>query len=92
MNESPGKTGLIIFLAIIIIAMGAKIKTKNETIQELEADNSNLSYDLRIKEDELQENQDMLEQANSNIEDARYYAWESYDEMGEALDNLETVE
>lgn len=32
-----------------------------------------------------------LEQANSNIEDAKGYAWNSYEEMGEALDNLETV-
>lgn len=35
---------------------------------------------------------DALDQANSNIEDAQSYAWESYDEMGYALDSLETVE
>lgn len=35
---------------------------------------------------------DALDQANSNIEDAQSYAWSSYDDMGDALDNLETVE
>jgi len=35
---------------------------------------------------------DALDQANSNIEDAQSYAWSSYDDMGYALDNLETVE
>lgn len=34
---------------------------------------------------------DALDQANSNIHDAKYYAWESYDEMGEALEGLEEV-
>lgn len=33
-----------------------------------------------------------IEEANSMIEDAKYYAWESYDEMGDALDNLGTVD
>ena len=35
---------------------------------------------------------DALDQANSNIDDAKGYAWSSYDDMGYALDNLETVE
>ena len=35
---------------------------------------------------------DALDQANSNIEDAQSYAWSSYDDMGYALDDLETVE
>ncbi len=35
--------------------------------------------------------EDKLEEANSNIEDAQSYAWSSYDDMGYALDNLETV-
>ncbi|MFA5838747.1 MAG: hypothetical protein WC849_02315 [Candidatus Paceibacterota bacterium] len=35
---------------------------------------------------------DALDQANSSIEDAQSYAWSSYDDMGYALDNLETVE
>jgi hypothetical protein len=41
--------------------------------------------------DEYVAAQDALDQANSNIEDAKYYVGESYEEMYDALDNLETV-
>lgn len=41
---------------------------------------------------QLESTKEALDQANSNIEEAKYYAWESYDDMGYALDNLETVE
>lgn len=56
-----------------------------DRISYLEDENSSLEYALSSYED-------ALEQANSNIEDAKWYAWESYNEMGEALDYLETVE
>lgn len=42
-------------------------------------------------ENELEDYKNALEEANSTISKAKYHAWESYDEMGEALDNLETV-
>lgn len=42
-------------------------------------------------ESELSFTDDALEEANSNIEDAKSYAWSSYNDMGYALDNLETV-
>lgn len=35
---------------------------------------------------------DALDQANSNIDDAKLYAWSSYYDMGYVLDNLESVE
>lgn len=40
----------------------------------------------------LEEANNNIEEANSMIEAAKYYAWETYDEMGEALDSLETVD
>lgn len=43
-------------------------------------------------DDKVDSYSDALDQANSNIEDAQSYAWSSYDDMGYALDNLETVE
>lgn len=55
-------------------------------------DHRNLENQLAESQDELSSYQDALDQANSNIEDANLYAWESYEEMGEALDNLEIVE
>lgn len=55
-------------------------------------DHRNLENKLEETQDELYEYQYALGQANSNIEDARWYAWESYDDMGYALENLETIE
>ena len=51
----------------------------------------NLRGQLELSRDELSSCEDYLDQANSNIEDAQSYAWSSYEEMGYALDNLETV-
>lgn len=56
-----------------------------DRISYLEDENSSL-------EGELSSYRDALEQSNSNIEDAKSYAWSSYNDMGDALDNLETVE
>lgn len=62
-------------------------------------DHSNLTGRISYLEDknsllrdELSSYEDALEQANSNIEDAKNYAWSSYGDMGDALDYLETVE
>ena len=54
--------------------------------------NSNLKNELKETKDELSNYEDALYQVNSNLEEARWYAWESYEEMGDALDNLETVQ
>ena len=40
----------------------------------------------------LEEANDNIEEANSQISEAQSYAWESYTEMGEALENLSTVD
>lgn len=48
-------------------------------------------YEYADAEDRASEYEDALDQANSNIENAKYYAWESYEEMGDALDYLEPV-
>lgn len=58
----------------------------------------NQVYESRC-EDDISEYKYALEEANSNIEtanssidNAQYSAWETYDEMGEALDSLEQVD
>lgn len=48
--------------------------------------------DMRECESNLNIASDYIDQANSNIEDAQGYAWSSYEDMGWALDNLETVD
>ena len=62
-------------------------------------DHHNLTSRVELLQDEVADlddkansYSDALDQANSNIEDAQSYAWSSYDDMGYALDNLETVE
>ena len=42
-------------------------------------------------ENRLSDYQTALEEANNNIDDAKWYAWESYEDMGDALDSLDTV-
>lgn len=40
----------------------------------------------------LEEANSNIDDANSYIEDAQSYAWSSYEDMGYALESLETVE
>lgn len=54
-------------------------------------------YDNQLNDNEqlksaLEEANSNIEEANDNITGAQYYAWESYEEMGDALDNLNTVD
>ncbi len=83
---------VIIILIVFIIVQSRKINSLKQysllllnSIDEASANNISLMYAL----DEANAN---IERVNSNIEDAQYYAWEGYKEMGEALDSLETVE
>ena len=81
-----GKGGWL-FVVLIVLSiwfwsdhhkLTGQIQTLQDKVYEL--DNKVNSYS------------DALDQANSNIDDAKGYAWSSYDDMGYALDNLETVE
>ena len=54
--------------------------------------NGNLKSDIERLRDETYECTYALGQANSNIEEAKWYAWESYEDMGYALESLETVD
>lgn len=47
---------------------------------------------LSERDDQYVRCSDALSEANTQIEDAQNYAWSSYDEMGETLDNLYTVD
>lgn len=46
-------------------------------------------YDSEVSLNEDYKN--ALQDANSNIEEAKSSAWETYDDMGNALDRLDTV-
>ena len=73
---------LLIILSIWFWRDHRNLTSRVESLQDEVAD----------LDDKANSYSDALDQANSNIEDAQSYAWSSYDDMGYALDNLETVE
>jgi chromosome segregation ATPase len=85
MNEDKcSYTGWIIAIIIILFLwflhsqdLGEKIEILNSRVEEYES--------------QIEEYKSALEEANNNIEDAKSHAWESYEDMGYALESLETV-
>lgn len=86
------KNIIIIVCIVAIIWMGFNIRTKNNNIEDLENTVARLRHAVSSYSYALDEANNNIEEANSSIEDAQGYAWSSYDEMGWALDNLETVD
>lgn len=90
MENKPNYIAII----LIFIVIFSVIKISN-----LNKEKNNLENELSYCEDAIDEANDNLEQANNNIEelnsiieDAQSYAWSSYGEMGEALENLYTLD
>jgi len=73
---------LLIIAVIMIMSLQSSLKDTREAI----------IYRSRAYQEALEEANDNIEESNSIIEEAQSYAWESYEEMGEALDNLHTVD
>jgi methyl-accepting chemotaxis protein len=76
---------IIAVLIIILLILGQKYKAQK-------AENEQLSGLVDEYSDSLRQANDNIEEANSYIEDAQGYAWSSYQEMGEALENLTAVD
>jgi len=77
-------------LIIAVLILGLLILGK--FYKDLRSENEELSSLVDDYEYSLDEANDNIEDANSTIEDAGAYAWESYEEMGEALENMSTVD
>ena len=82
-NENKYKNLFFILLVIFIISW---FKYNN-----LKEKNSTLTDQLNAYEYALNQANENIDEANSAIEDAQSYAWSSYEEMGDILDNLTTV-
>ena len=83
-NENRYKI-LSVILLIILIFIWARYKDlKRET-----AESADLVDEYQYALEQANEN---IDEANSIIEDAQGYAWSSYEEMGDILDNLTTVD
>jgi len=93
MENNDSKNWLTI---IFIIAFVWAIFFHKDKYEGLTAEDWFYEYDYQIARNEelesrLSEYQDAFQEANDNIEEAKWYAWESYEEMGEALDYLDIV-
>ena len=83
-NLPKNKTLIYILIGIIVFGW-FQLNKINSKVEELTNLNSDCEYTL-------EEANNNIEEANSIIEDAQSYAWSSYEEMGDALDNLYTVD
>jgi len=87
-GEDKYKKGFNIVLILLIIAVIVIISLQSNYKDLREA----IIYRSRMYQEALEEANGNIEELNSLIEEAQGYAWESYEEMGEALDNLHTVD
>lgn len=83
-KESKYKIAAIILLIIIFFL--------NFEYKQSQRQNRILKDQLSEYQDALNQANDNIEEANSIIEGAQSSAWSSYDDMGDALDNLSTVD
>lgn len=90
------KFKIAVFLLIVALII---IWRNQEKISTIEAENESLvdeisewEYALSRANDNIEEANDSIERANESIEEALGYLWASYDEMGEAIENLVTAE
>ncbi len=79
---------------IIIISLWFYISNSNLSDKNLElwSEISTLETDVEDLETSVSDYEEALQQANDNIEEAKDSAWGTYQDMGDALDTLETVE
>jgi len=83
--ENNNQTLVIVLVIALLLSLFRTQKYEEYTAEEWAAE-------YEYTNDKLESYIDALDEANSNIEDAKYYVWESYDDMGYALDDLETVD
>ncbi len=79
------KSSLVFFLLFLVLFLWSRLTFVNN-------ENAELLEKIDSYEEILDDYKDALDQANSNIDEAKWSAWESYEDMGDALDFLETVD
>lgn len=84
--ENESKYRILFFVLLIILIFGW-LKYNN-----LREENATLTDQIDAYQYTLGQANENIDEANSIIEDAQSYAWSSYEEMGDALDNLTTVD
>jgi len=65
--------------------------TSSSVYDGCENEKDELEDQISELESDLEDYKTALSEANDRIRDANYYAWSSYEEMGDALDDLNEV-
>lgn len=93
-NSNGFVTGVIVTLIAVSLfwGIGKSGKYEGQTSKEWFYDYDQCDSSLTEYKDALNEANDNIDYANSYIEYAQSMAWESYDDMGTALDDLSTVD
>ncbi len=81
-NKYRWTIGILIILIIFLWIRSNNLEKQAAALEALVSDYSSA----------LQDANHNIEEANSIIEDAQSYAWSSYEDMGNALDSLSTVD
>jgi F0F1-type ATP synthase membrane subunit b/b' len=84
MSEKNKNIFIVVLIIIILLFWSNLNKVKNE--KEI------CTSSLYRANNSLNDARDIIDEANDNIENARDEAWSSYEDMGDTLDNLETVD
>jgi len=84
--EKENKYKILSFILFIILILGW-LKYNN-----LKEENAILIDQVNAYQYALSQANENINEANSIIEDAQSYTWSSYEEMGNALENLYTVD
>lgn len=79
-------------LILVLLVLGQKYKELRRENQLLKDRNVRLGNRVSDYSSALEEANNNIEEANEIIEDAQGYAWSAYEDMGYALDNLQTVD
>ena len=82
--ETRDKFWIYVLLVVLVLVWFRYDRLKKE--------NFYLKDELAGYQSALDEANQNIEDANSMIEDAQSSAWSSYEEMGDALDNLQVVD
>lgn len=81
----------IIIAVIWLLSNQSQIHRLQNENQLLQSENEDLQSENNNLQDQVSEYDDALQEANDLIENAQYQAWSSYEEMGNALDDLYTI-
>ena len=81
--------GSVVIIGVIIFVL---IGYYDNRMDDMSLEISYLEESVGYYEIALEEANDNIDDANSIIQEAQFYAWESYDEMGEALEYMSTVD